>query len=186
MSRYEDGDYDESFPNQGELWRANAHRALKGKKGCKVLAELREALKALPEPRLIDSAMCTIDAPARGAKMVMSRGDYASYAKRQLDETVEIAGEGVCAVGAYLWFKKVKAGMDEAAAFAALPTLVPEESDGYGLDATANLAVAEGVVFGLAWTLAYKNDEELAKCTPEERWTKFMDWIDAELQETSA
>jgi hypothetical protein len=48
MSRFYDDGYDEDFPNQAALWQANAQRALTGKRGRKALAELRDALLALP------------------------------------------------------------------------------------------------------------------------------------------
>lgn len=52
MSRFGDY-YDDEFNNQGRLWWANCERALKGRKGKAALAELREAMLALPEPVLI-------------------------------------------------------------------------------------------------------------------------------------
>jgi hypothetical protein len=60
MSRFREGDYEgepEEILAQGR-WEHNARRALKGKRGRKALADLREALLALPEPRLIEGALC--------------------------------------------------------------------------------------------------------------------------------
>ena len=42
MSRFDDYDYEEQYPNAGEMWQANARRALKGKRGRKALAEMRQ------------------------------------------------------------------------------------------------------------------------------------------------
>lgn len=185
MSRYyDDGDYDENFPNEAELWRANAERALKGKRGRKVLTELREALQNLPEKRLIEGALCTVAPDRRADKAVEENAAALQWSVRALREKVEEQGEGVCAIGAYLWWRKVKAGTDPAEAFDQLPTL---QSEDYGLEDTAAIAKREaGVVYSLAWDLAYRNDETFASATPEERWAKFMTWLDAELAEVTS
>lgn len=44
---------EEDFPGQFELWQANCHRSIHGKKGQKELREFEAALLALPEKRLI-------------------------------------------------------------------------------------------------------------------------------------
>ena len=181
MSRYgDDADYDNSFPNENALWHANAERALKGKRGRRALRDLREALMALPEHRLIEGALCTVNPEKRLAWLAEG-----TWARRGLAEHFEEGGApGVCAVGALLWHRKVKAGMDPAEAFDSLPTL--PDSD-YGLDDTARLAVKDaGLVFSLAWNLAYRNDETYEAVTPEERYAAFLEWIDAELAETAA
>jgi hypothetical protein len=166
MSRFYDcDDYDEWFPNQAALWRANADRAMDSKKGHAALADLREALRHLPEKRLIGGAFCTVD-----------------HERRNLDDGVvdDVGGEGVCAVGAYVWWQKVKKGADPAEAFAELPTLYGED---YGQDseATASAGKAAGLAFPLAWDLAYMNDEQWSRCTPEERYERFMAWLDSKL-----
>jgi len=60
MSRYRECDDDspEAVLAYGR-WQRNARAALKGKRGRKALAEMREALLALPEKRLIAGALCT-------------------------------------------------------------------------------------------------------------------------------
>jgi len=42
-----------------------------------------------------------------------------------------------------------------------------------------------GMTFTLAWELAYRNDETYRALTPEERWERFVGWIDTELASTS-
>ena len=68
MSRYNDyDDYDgepEQILAQGR-WEHNARVALKGKRGRKALTDLREALEALPQKRLIEGAVCTVGAQQR-------------------------------------------------------------------------------------------------------------------------
>lgn len=186
MSRYYDGDYDEfaeDFPNQDAFWRANAERALKGKRGRRVLAELREALANLPEQRLISRALCTVnpDGRAPAPHPDAERHGWRNWAAEDFAEMVEEqGGGGVCAVGALLWWRKVKAGADPVEAFDQLPTLA--DFDGGDLSTTAALAASEAnVVYSLAWQLAYRNDETFESCTPEERHRLFLAWLDEQL-----
>lgn len=176
MSRYCDYDADEQFPNEAALWWANAERALKGKRGRKVLVELREALLNLPEKRLIARAMCTVEPASRGSEL-----DYPD-----LQQLVEEQGEGVCAVGAYLWWRKVKSGVDPVRAFRQLPTLDDmDEPDPLGV--TADLARQEaGLTYSLAWQLAFRNDEDYKALSPEQRYEAFLRWIDKQLQDELA
>lgn len=175
MSRFDDYDYDEQFPNQGDLWHANVQRALAGKRGRKALAEMREALLALPEKRLIAGALCTVG----GVEQRAISGDYRGYYRQDLELKVEQEGEGVCAIGAYLWFKKVKAGADPQVAFNELPTLL--DSEGAGDWETAQAGKAAGLTFTLAWALASHNDSILDGLTPEQRYGAFMKWLDEQL-----
>jgi hypothetical protein len=188
MSRY-DGDYsfdyDEPFPNAGALYAANAERALKGKRGRRVLAELREALLALPEKRLISSALCTVGAGRRLQREIDEWGYLPAWRlKMTRDQFRELLAEnngeeGVCAVGALLWHRKVvKDGLSPEEAFDALPTLNTDEG---GLEATAEVAKEAGIVYSLAWQLAYRNDEMFDGMSPEERYDAFLAWLDQEL-----
>lgn len=177
MSRYGgDNDDGEDFPGQFALWQANYERALKGRRGRKALGDLREALLALPEKKLIEGALCTVNPAARLGAVAEGSWRYADLA-----EALDDKGEGVCAIGALLWHRKVKAGMDPAEAFDSLPTL---EDANHGLDDTACLAVNDaGIVYSLAWALACKNDETYRRMTPEERYTAFLAWIGAEIDD---
>lgn len=174
MSRFGDYDYDEDYNNQADLWHANAVRALKGKRGRKALAELREALRALPDKRLISGALCTVGS---------DRLDRSAYSRRDLQAKIERDGEGVCAIGAYVWYRKVKAGMDPQAAFADLPTLL--DADGGADDETARAGEQAGLTYVLASSLAYRNDATFEAMTAEERYAAFLAWIDDELAEVS-
>lgn len=179
MSRFDDYDYEEYFPNQGELWHANVKRALAGRRGKKALAELREALLALPEKRLIAGALCTIG----GVEKRVTDDPHGWY-RGDLELKLKYEGEGVCAIGAYLWFKKVKAGADPRAAFDELPTLL--DSDGGSDYETARAGQAAGLTFTLASTLAYRNDSAFDAMTPEQRYEAFMKWLDEQLADTGA
>ena len=184
MSRFSDDYSEENFPNEGALWHANAKRALRGRKGRKALAELREALLALPEKRLIEGALCTVGATAEAEAMPETLPSFdgsrtiANYEREDLLEVVK-QGEGVCAMGALAWYRKVKAGVDPQEAFTQLPRLLAE--DGGDVE-TASLGERElGLTFTLAWTLASRNDETFGGLTPEARYEAFLTWIDERL-----
>jgi len=213
MSRFSDYDDYEGLPEQilaMGRWQRNSQAVLKSKRGRRALAELREALMALPEHKLIEGAVCTVGAEQRkAAYMAEAEADverarqwniqYAAEhpdyrwaqealkrdyepdtsAVEELDQHLASDGEGVCAVGAYAWYRKVKAGVDPAEAFASLPDIsTPGEN---ALDETAHLGEGAGLAFTLAWDLAYRNDETFRDCTPEERHAKFVEWIDKQL-----
>lgn len=62
MSRFGDWDYDsgcEDWPNQTAMQSHNIERTLYGQKGQKLLAEILDALLALPRRRLIDGDLVT-------------------------------------------------------------------------------------------------------------------------------
>jgi hypothetical protein len=192
-------------------WQHNARAALKGKRGRQALRDLREALLALPEHRLIDSALCTVGGPARipdvtGAAIDARIADNRAWAaksgyrydaedaafterlmregvageRERIAELVQGDGEGVCGLGAYLWYQKVRAGMDPAEAFASLPTVASDDGED-ALDETAGLGQQAGLTYTLAWELAFRNDETYGHMTPEERYTAYLAWIGREL-----
>jgi hypothetical protein len=195
MSRFVeyDDDGEENWALDRGRWERNSRAALKGRRGRQALRELREALTALPEHRLIEGAVCTVDAARRRAVLAeAARRQWETLDLRwrpaqpwtdeadELDRLVGRDGEGVCAVGALLWYRAVKAGMDPAEAFAGLPDVAGDGSD--GLDETAELARQRaGLTYTLAWNLAFRNDETCRRMTPEERHAAFLAWIDQEL-----
>jgi hypothetical protein len=186
VSRGGSDDYEEDFPNQSEFWWANAMRALKGKRGKKALAELREALLALPEKRLVSGAVSTValaqkvaekknEAPELNEWRRISRDLFIADAEAKCEKE----GPGVCAVGAYLWWKRVQAGEDPQEAMAALPSASDIEGD--DLYSTAELGEQAGLTSYVAWLLADKNDETYGGLTPEQRYVEFLAWLDKEL-----
>lgn len=209
MSRYSDYDDYEGDPEQilaQGRWERNARAVLKSGRGRKALAELREALLALPEPRLIDGALCTVGGAGRipdvTAGQIASREaslrergvadadirQITEWDREDCEEKRErlagIAGregQGVCAVGAFAWYRKVQNGTDPEAAFADLPTIFDGDGEGDALTATAEVGQAAGMAYTLAWELAYRNDETYSRMTPEERWTAFLEWIGQQL-----
>lgn len=185
MSRVSDyDDYEEDFPNQAEFWQANAERALKGKRGRKALAELREALLMLPEKRLVEGAVSTVALDAKYRDEPDTTPGWRNWTKEEALKKCAEQGPGVCAVGAYLMRKRVlELGETPEQAMAALPSHADVE-DRY-IDDTAQLGAAAGLTSYVAYELAYRNDETFRDCTPEQRYERFLAWIDKELAEAS-
>jgi hypothetical protein len=68
MSRIGDcDDYDPGFPNEWAFWERRTRQVMSGKPMRKALVELREALLALPEKRLISRAFSTVGKAERRA-----------------------------------------------------------------------------------------------------------------------
>lgn len=162
-------DFEENFLNEAAFWDRRVRAVLASKRGKKALADLRDALLALPERRLVSRALCTIGT---------THPSTSDWRREYIEELVAEQGEGVCAVGAYIWHQKVKAGEDPAEAMRSLPML---DDEAYGLDGTARAGEAAGMTYTLAWLLADQNDETFSRSTPEQRWQRFMEWLDKQL-----
>lgn len=156
MSRFGDGDSD-AMPLA--LFRGNVERALKGKRGQRALREMREALLALPEKALIEGALCDV-----------------AY-----DENDKPVAIGFCAVGAFAFYKRARAGQPVEEALEALASY-PEDEDEQG---TIEEGRKRGLVYCLAWELAWMNDEGLGQwqhsLTPEERYAKYLAWVESQI-----
>jgi hypothetical protein len=97
MTRF-DNDWDEDFPGQWWLWEQALSRSINGRRGQEALKDLREALLALPEKRLISGrladeqgSVCTVGALALHRRM--KAGEPRRLVLEQLAELVE-ADEG--------------------------------------------------------------------------------------------
>lgn len=178
MSRVGDyDDYDQNFPNEWAFWERRTRAVMSGKPMRKALAELREALLALPEKRLISSALCTV------GKADKTEGPYGKYYDDAKQELIDAEGEGVCAVGAFAWYKRVKAGEDPQEAFKAIPLNPDYEGDP---SVTTETGVAAGLSYTLAWILMGRNDDTYGELTPEQRYDAFLTWIDERLALTAS
>jgi len=160
MSRFDDGDDEGAMPI--ELFRANVDRALKGKRGQKALRELRRALVALPEPKLIKGALCEVQ-----------------YADDDEDQDSPLP-TGFCAIGALAFLKRQEKGER-------LPDILhalEQNPEDYGENEWDTIAEGErqGLVNCLAYEFAWTNDEGLGQwkeeITPEERFRRMLAWID--------
>jgi hypothetical protein len=172
------GDYDddgENFPNEYAFWVRRRDQVLSGKRGRSALAELREALMALPEKRLVMGAISTVSLADRAATL-----EDDQYLKRDILKKCAHEGPGVCAIGAYLWHKAVKAGADPEQAFHDLPVSADVLEEYLG--DTARIGETAGLSYTLAYLLASRNDESYEDYTPEIRYQKFMGWLDQVLE----
>lgn len=205
MSRYDNEDEDD--PSAAALWEANYRRALLSPRGQQVLRTMRDALYALPERRLIISAVCTVggadirtplmtdaeavEAAESAAPEAFNAAWWATLSPLQratehayIEALVEDCGEGVCAVGAYAWHQLVLDGNDPDIAFLMLPTFGVDcatgkawNADTEGLFRTAALGKQHGIVATLGWELAYRNDMTYQHLNSRERWVAFVEWI---------
>jgi len=168
MSRVGDYDGDEYFPNQWALWQRSFELAKNSKRGLKALEDIRAALLALPQKRLISRALCTVGK----AEELADEPDR--YGER--GELLE-QGEGVCVVGAYAWYKRVEGGMTADEAFRSLP-LGPDYDD-------PSVTVTEGTKAGLretlGWWLMQINDDRFEGTDPEARYRGVLQFIEDQI-----
>lgn len=184
MTRFEwDGDYEgPGYENAAELYEHRALTAIYSRRGRAALRELREALMALPQHALIEGAVCRVPTDEDGE--VLWKEPEAAPGQATLDgspvssRTLAAPAE-VCVVGAHVWWQKVKAGMAPDEAFVDLPALDSEDDQwGDEMFETAWLGQSNGLTYTLAWELQSMNDETWGALTPEERWQRFVAWID--------
>lgn len=174
MSRFDYYDDDEALP--WELWNAIVSNALGGRRGQKALAELEEALLALPEPRLIRDHLA-----ANGG--VCAVGAYVAHKRAQAhgEELATVinnmAGDVPCACmhersdhdGAGPCHARV--GDSECYC----EQYEPEESE--GVYETAAAGRGAGLLHTIAWHFAYLNDEQFHDASPEERYRTMLRWV---------
>lgn len=210
-ARYADewaADYDLS---RAALWGATYRRVIRSAPGRHMLRGLRNALYALPERRLITSAVCTVGgagirAPLMTDAEAANAAEYASPeafdarwwatlgAPQRAAEHAWLAsliadcGEGVCAVGAYAWHQLVRAGNDPDTAFLMLPTFGASpaageewDDDDEGMARTAAFGELHGLGWTLGWEITYRNDVTYSELDPRQRWVAFAEWINVVL-----
>jgi hypothetical protein len=189
LTRFSDDDYDEYFPNQGELWHANVQRALSGQKGQAALRELEEVLIEMPKKRLISSRLalndevCVMGALAvkRRVEQGETREAVMEYLERLLpincekcyhsrDEHDEDGGCRRCRE------------LDKQQGFQSASTCAGFEASEHHYNEDGALVTAEegkriGLTFTLAWHLAQLNDIDEGSDTPEERYERVLTWV---------
>lgn len=152
MSRFSDEGSD--YP--AHWWSIDLERALTSGRGKRILADIEQALLALPEHRLIDGSIVRYD---------------------------EDEGHGdVCAVGAYAAWQQVKVGKTWAEAMEALAERWSGESDEWETQA---LGMKVGMARTVAWQLAFENDGGYWEYQPtriepfqdERRWWRVLNWV---------
>jgi hypothetical protein len=171
VSRACEGDDEGAFPNEWAFWERRTRQVMSGRPGRKALEALREALLALPQKRLVANALST----AGKTEPPPEAGTWYVEDHREL---IEQQGEGVCAVGAFVWHQRVKAGADPEQAMRDLPLNPDYDGDPH---VTIEHGTKAGLSATLAWVLMSRNDDDFAALTPEERYRAFLEWIDAKL-----
>lgn len=199
MSRVSYGE-DEDFNNQSYFWEHNAELSLSGRKGVRVLRDLRDALLALPRKRLIANALASDgDVCTVGALVVAKR--VAAGADREA-VLAEYNAEAQ-PVGCLYCFHKPHPGVDcpecarlGAAAQQRNPELTvpswmsckarnyePDYDDSEQGDVTRELAQKYGGAnHYVAWSLVELNDEQFKDATPEERYTRVLAWVEQKIE----
>lgn len=169
MSRTGDYDGDDYFMNQYEFWQQSFKRARDSKRGLAALHDVRAALLALPEKRLIARALCTVGKADDDSLGLDPYGERADLISEQ--------GEGVCVVGALAWHKRVQSGMTPEEAFTSLP-FAPDYDDP---SITISVGQEAGLRKTLGWWLMDLNDERLDHLTPEDRYTAVLAFLDEQI-----
>lgn len=197
MSRY-NSDYDDFDPLAYGRWEANLRRSIKGKRGQQALRDLRDALLALPEKRLIAGDFATPQGE------VCTVGCAVAYKRAQAkgitipEAAVELAAEDPDSWDGYVlnpetgrYERQVERVRWDSEANALLGTgeFYTEERwhDDDPADYTASRGKREaGMAYTLAWHLGWKNDEDWGRLTPEKRWEKCLAWVESKLAKADA
>lgn len=152
-------------------WRGAVNSAIRGKRGQAFLRELRDALDAMPEKRLVSGAFRRNE-PEIVPKTVWT-GDWRNKRK----EIVNIERPcGVCTLGSVL----VARGTDDAR----LGELNEAIEDSYGSELSEIVAKEVGIAPALAAEVMYMNDEythDPDKESPEDRWQRIRDWVEKQI-----
>lgn len=204
MSRFGGDDYEEMFPNQGDLWHSNVQRAIKGRRGQRDLRTLEAALLDLPDKRLIrgkladrHGGVCTVGAlvlhkrVAKGEPRDAVLAELADLTPGTCVECYHADSDhegltgpcGQCARIADEEQARVdrEGGEPHRWATRRCQSFVEDEhgeyDEGDGSHATAAAGKRVGMTYSLAWHLGSLNDERFDAMTPEERYEAVLAWV---------
>lgn len=161
MSRFNSDEYDPDFPNQGDLWEANWRRHKEGARGQKALRDLRDALVALPEKRLIEQRL------ADESGCVCTVGALALHRRISQGESRDSVLSDLAA------------------------KIVPDERWGEidawtAEELTMEVGMASGLKRVMAVNLSYQNDLDEGSETPEQRYERVLAWVESGLGKVPA
>lgn len=174
MSRFnDDGEGGVPWP----LWETIVSNALGGRKGQQALADLEQALLALPEPKLINGHLA-----AEGS--VCAIGALVAY-KRAERESVDLASIiDAMSAGVQCWCGHTRDKHVEGKCSGRYDNEKPCDCEGYEIDEdyessweTVDAGTKVGLAGSIAWHLAYMNDETMWGATPEERHALMLAWV---------
>jgi len=162
---------DEDFTGQFALWQANCRRSLKGKAGQAALRRLEAALVAMPEKRIIkgklvnsEADVCAIGALARAEGKLPEPEHFTDDDEDDLDDTAEFAADNLNVPRLVAW-KVVE--MNDITF-----DTVWEMGHGPIERHSAVYRGPDGTGYGIAL---------IRDMTPEERYTKMLTWVRANL-----
>lgn len=154
-----EGDYDEEFPGQYMLWEANLERHFSGKAGQAKLRELRDALLALPEKRLIETRL----ADEKGNVCALGALAVQHHVAQGKDRAVALAEMAEAVPDEGGWVDTYEAEQH-----------TKDESERCGCKAP------------FIYTVAYENDfGPSSKETPEERYARMLRWVEKRILPTT-
>lgn len=176
MSRFDnEGDYEDGIP--WERWEQIVSNALGGKRGQAALAEIEEALVALPVPQLIEGHLATKDSVCTiGALVAHKRAKRDGVSIAEAIEAIAVVKPCFCGHGHD--FHTDGEGACSAKRFDGSTCYCDEfEQDTEDAHDTAEAGRAEGLAWSVAWHLAYLNDKQMSGLAPEERYQKMLAWV---------
>lgn len=187
MSRfYEGDDYDEEYYWLAVgRWEGNLRRAINGRKGQRALRELREALLALPERRLIAGELATPEGE------VCTVGALVAYRRaRKSGLSIEEAAKAVALDDPEPWEGYERDPETGDYTVDVTPPWVrldagqawkKQHGEDQGEEHTIEAGKAAGLVHTLAWQLGWLNDVEWSHLTPEQRWERCLRWVESNI-----
>lgn len=196
MSRFPEADEYDPFA-QGR-WEANVERSIKGRKGQQALRDLRDALLAMPEKRLIrdefatpDGEVCAIGA-AVAYKRAQAKGIPITEAAKELAQEDPDSWDGYTKnpeTGRYE--KQVESIRYDRATNSMVPTGEWFTEERYHDDDPADYTATRGsneagFSYTLAWDIGWQNDETWSHLTPEQRWRRCLKWVESRLDKATA
>lgn len=185
MSRFPEYEGDDEYAHLAwARYENNLRRAIAGKKGQRVLRDLRAALLALPERRLIEGDLAT---PAGEVCLI---GALVAYKKAEANGVpVDVAARALADVDPEPWDGYER---DAETGRYTKTVVLPWDSRTYkvshggeGTEHTIDAAVSVGVVKTLAWEMGSNNDDLWGRLTPEKRWEHALAWVEKRIVEPS-
>lgn len=157
-----DGDYDEDFPGQWGLWEGARKQAFSSRRGQLNLRRLRDALIALPEPKLLSTRL----ADHTGAVCAMG----ALYVQTKIEQGIEreVAVAQIADIGV-----EVEAGDGEVTDW-----LDTGEIERQTIDIGGSLGLTTVMAVDIAWQNDFRSKE-----TPEERYERVLAWLNTVIRE---
>lgn len=176
MSRF---DYDGNGEGiSWEMWERVVSNALGGKRGQQALAEMEDALVALPQPRLIHGhlaahgAVCAVGALIAHKKAKAEGIDIAAVIDAMNTGITCWCGHGEDAHGAEVGCTRPHRFKEGERCGCKVYEVDPEDAV-----ETAEAGQKVGLTFTVAWHLAWLNDDQFRSATPEDRYTQMLAWV---------